>query len=183
MWKKTESDEFEREETTKPVATPTPPRPEIRSPNERATIGPSITIHGDVTGEEDLLIQGRIEGKVDLKQNNVTIGTNGQVKADIYARTVTVEGAVEGSLFGDEQIVVRKSGQVRGDIVAPRVSLEDGATFKGSIDMDVTPKAAPRARPSPAVATPATTTLRPAQPAAGDAAAEKDEPKAVEKKG
>ena len=82
------------------------------------------------------MIQGRVEGKVDLKQNNVTIGKSGRVKADIYGKLVTIEGEVEGNLFGQEQIIVRGTGDVRGNISAPRVSIEDGARFKGSIDME-----------------------------------------------
>jgi len=103
---------------------------------EAAVIGPSILIKGDLIGEEDLVIQGRIEGKVDFKQNRVTIAKNGRVKADVYGKLVTVEGEVEGKLFGQDQIVVRSSGTVRGNLSAPRVSIEDGAKFKGSIDMD-----------------------------------------------
>ncbi len=103
---------------------------------ENATIGPSIYIKGDLTGEENLVIQGRVEGKVDLKQNSVTIGKSGRVKADIYGKLVTIEGEVEGNLFGQDQIIIRATGNVRGNVSAPRISIEDGARFKGSIDMD-----------------------------------------------
>jgi cytoskeletal protein CcmA (bactofilin family) len=121
-------------------------------PGDRAIIGPSITIKGDVTGDEDLMIQGRIEGKVDLAQHNVTVGANGRIKANILGRSVTVEGDVEGDLHAEEQISIRKSGKVRGNISAPRVTIEDGATFKGSIDMErkATPRPAPAAPPAPA---------------------------------
>jgi cytoskeletal protein CcmA (bactofilin family) len=115
---------------------------------ERAIIGPSITIKGDVTGEEDLLIQGRVEGKVDLAQHNVTVGLNGRIKANIFGRSVTVEGEVEGDLHAEEQIAIRKSGKVRGNVSAPRVTIEDGAMFKGAIDMER--KAAPKPVVSPA---------------------------------
>jgi cytoskeletal protein CcmA (bactofilin family) len=111
-------------------------------PGERAIIGPSITIKGDVTGEEDLVIQGRVEGKVDLAQHNVTVGSNGRIKANIFGRSVTVEGEVEGDLHAEEQIAIRKSGKVRGNVSAPRVTIEDGAMFKGAIDMER--KAAPK---------------------------------------
>jgi cytoskeletal protein CcmA (bactofilin family) len=103
---------------------------------ERATIGPSIFIKGDLTGEEDLVIEGRVEGKVDLKQNNVTIGKNGRVKADLFGRIVTIEGEVDGNVFAREQAILRQSGAIRGNITAPRVVLEDGSRFKGSIDME-----------------------------------------------
>ena len=105
-----------------------------------AMIGPSITIKGDVSGDEDLVIQGRIEGKVDLAQHNVTIGADGRVKADVYGRTVIVEGEVEGDLRGKEQIILRETAKVQGSIAAPRVSLEDGAVFRGGIEMDASGK-------------------------------------------
>ncbi len=115
---------------------PVPVESKAEACREPAVIGPSILIKGDMIGEEDLVIQGRIEGKVDFKQNKVTIAKNGRVKADVYGKLVTVEGEVEGKLFGQDQIVVRSSGTVRGNLSAPRVSIEDGAKFKGSIDMD-----------------------------------------------
>jgi cytoskeletal protein CcmA (bactofilin family) len=115
---------------------------------DRAVIGPSITIKGDVTGEEDLVIQGRVEGKVDLAQHHVTVGANGRIKANIVGRSVTVEGEVDGDLRADEQIAIRKSGKVRGNISAPRVIIEDGATFKGSIDMEHKAAAQPAASPT-----------------------------------
>ena len=116
-----------------------PPAPSVLRPvppsTERATIGRSITIRGEVTGDEDLLIQGRVEGSVDLKQHSVTVGPEGQVKASIGGRIVTVEGRVEGNLTAQEQIILRKSAWVQGDIAAPRVVLEDGASFRGGVDM------------------------------------------------
>ena len=99
-------------------------------------IGTSIVIKGDVTGEEDLLVQGRVEGTIALKQNNLTIGKEGSIKANVRAKEIFIEGQVEGDLNGAERIAIQKSGTVRGNLVAPRVSLEDGAKFKGSIDME-----------------------------------------------
>ncbi|MCK5365542.1 MAG: polymer-forming cytoskeletal protein [Gammaproteobacteria bacterium] len=107
-----------------------------------ATIGPSIQINGDVTGNEDVRIEGRVEGTVSLSDNALTVGKEGQIKAAITARAIFVEGKVEGDLKGDEQVVVRSSGNVCGNIVAPRVTLEDGCKFKGSINMDVESSAA-----------------------------------------
>lgn len=72
-----------------------------------------------------------------LKKNSVTVGKNGRVKADIYGKVIRVEGRVQGNLFGDDKIIINKSGDVRGNLSAPRVTLEDGARFKGSIDMEV----------------------------------------------
>jgi cytoskeletal protein CcmA (bactofilin family) len=146
MWKK---DEFPQQ--PEPAATPPPPRSSSSSSNpvetrkEGATIGPSISIKGDLSGGEDLIIQGQVEGKIDLKQNNVKVGKSGRIKADIYGRMITIEGEVEGNLYGEEQIFLRQSGSVRGNIVAPRVSLEDGSKFKGSIDME--PKTGEKPRP------------------------------------
>jgi cytoskeletal protein CcmA (bactofilin family) len=124
----------------RPTSAPNPtsttaPEPPRRSA-ERATIGPSIFIKGDLTGDEDLVIEGRVEGRVDLKQNNVTVGKNGKVKADVSGRIVTIEGEVDGNVFAQEQAILRQSGAIRGNISAPRVVLEDGSRFKGSIDME-----------------------------------------------
>ena len=99
-------------------------------------IGPSIVIKGTVSGDEDLLVQGRVEGSIELKDNEVSIGQSGRVTADVNAKTVKIDGEVTGDINGGEKVVISKSGRVRGNIVAPRVTLEDGAIFKGSIDMD-----------------------------------------------
>ena len=112
------------------------PAPEPRRSGERATIGPSIIIRGDLSGGEDLVIEGRVEGKVDLKQHNVTVGKSGRVKADLYGKVVTIEGEVDGNVFAQEQAILRQAGAIRGNISAPRVILEDGSRFKGSIDME-----------------------------------------------
>jgi cytoskeletal protein CcmA (bactofilin family) len=134
-WKRTES------ETQEPTSySPVPPSPAAPSGGRReravAVIGSSISIQGDLSGEEDLTIHGRVDGKVDVKGNSVTIGESGRVKADVYGKTIIVEGQVDGNLFGGDQIVLRSSGHVRGNLTAPRVALEDGAQFKGAIDME-----------------------------------------------
>ena len=118
-----------------------PPASRNRGP---ATIGSTIQINGDVSGNEDVTIEGRVEGTINLKENVLTVGKDGQINATVNARTILVEGKVEGDLKGDEQVVVQRSGNVRGNIVAPRVTLEDGCKFKGSIDMDVEPSTATR---------------------------------------
>jgi cytoskeletal protein CcmA (bactofilin family) len=144
VWKRSDDQPSHNPEPS-PVSPPRPAAPApapVASPSEpprrteRATVGPSIFIKGDLSGEEDLVIEGRVEGKVDLKQNNVTIGKNGRVKADIFGRVVTVEGEVDGNVFAREQAILRQSGAIRGNITAPRVVLEDGSRFKGSIDME-----------------------------------------------
>ena len=141
MWKKEEDGQ---QAPTAPDNSPERPRPakQASAPAlaaEQATIGRSITIRGDVTGDEDLLIQGKIEGTVDLKQHSVTVGPQGRVKANLAGRTVTVEGEVDGDIRGQEQVSLKADSRVHGDIVSPRVVLEDGATFLGSIDMSGTP--------------------------------------------
>jgi len=99
-------------------------------------IGPSISIKGEITGEGDLTVQGQVEGIIDFKKNNVTIGRTGRIKADINGRSITIEGEVEGNLLGEEKIVLRPSGRVRGDMRAPAINLEEGAKFKGNIAME-----------------------------------------------
>ncbi|MDN3517730.1 polymer-forming cytoskeletal protein [Aquisalimonas lutea] len=107
----------------------------VRS-REAAVIGPSIHIDGTLKGEEDLLIEGRVTGTVQLREHSLTVGSKGQVEANVYAHTIMVEGQVDGDLYGSERVGVRSSARVRGNITAPRVSLEDGARFKGAIEMD-----------------------------------------------
>lgn len=136
MWKK---DDPSQPEPKTPPRTATPTVGEARTTRStstsRATIGRSITIKGEVTGDEDLLIEGRVDGSVDLKKNSVTVGPDGTVKADIRGRVVIIEGKVEGDLRADEQVVLRSTARLLGDIVAPRLVLEDGASFRGGVDM------------------------------------------------
>ncbi|SEO68443.1 bactofilin family protein [Aquisalimonas asiatica] len=103
---------------------------------EAAVVGPSIHIDGTLKGEEDLMIEGHVTGNVQLQDHSLTIGPNGRVEADLFANVVNVEGVVEGDLYGSERVVIRSSARVKGNITAPRVSLDDGAWFKGAIEMD-----------------------------------------------
>jgi len=100
-----------------------------------ATIGPSIHIKGELTGEEGLIIDGQVEGTINLKNNDLIIARNGQIKANVFAKTITIEGKLRGDLNGKDKVIIRASGDVQGNIISPRVVLEDGASFKGSIDM------------------------------------------------
>ena len=123
---------------TGPVTSAAQPHPSIRADSrDAAVVGPSIQIDGDVRGEEDLLIKGHINGTVRLVNNSVTIGPEGSIKADVHAQVVYVEGAVHGDLFASERVVIRKDAKVSGSITAPSVSLDEGAKFKGTIEMDV----------------------------------------------
>ena len=101
-----------------------------------AMIGPGININGDISGNESLVIEGKIEGKIHLPGHQVEVGKAGRVHADVVAKFVKVEGELKGDIDGKEKVVIAKSGNVRGNISAPRVMLEDGAIFKGSIDID-----------------------------------------------
>lgn len=99
-------------------------------------IGSGIQVNGDITGDENLVIEGKVDGSIKLDANEVSVGQSGQVKADVSARIVKIDGRVDGDITGQEKVVITKSGNVSGNIKAPRVTLEDGAIFKGSIDMD-----------------------------------------------
>lgn len=102
-----------------------------------AVIGPKIRFKGELVGEEDLLVQGQIDGTIDLRDNNLIVGKQGTVKANVLAKTIIIEGNVEGDIYGKEHIAIKASSNVKGNLVADRVTLEDGAKFKGSIDMDI----------------------------------------------
>jgi cytoskeletal protein CcmA (bactofilin family) len=106
------------------------------SMGKSALIGAGITVTGDISGTENLVIEGRVEGKIDLSGNQVMVGQSGKVHADVVAKVVKIEGEVQGDIDGKEKVVITKSGDVRGNISAPRVMLEDGALFKGSIDIN-----------------------------------------------
>ena len=103
---------------------------------ECAVIGRSIEINGDVRGNEDLRIEGDVSGTVELRNSNLTIGKEGKVRADVYAKSITVDGTTEGDLYASERIVVHVNANARGNITAPRVGIEEGAKFKGTIEMD-----------------------------------------------
>ncbi len=101
-----------------------------------AVIGATIKIKGEVSGDENLLIEGNVVGSVSLNGHDLTIGQKGSLEADLAAKTVKVEGQVTGDIKGEEKVIITQTGRVRGNITAPRVTLEDGAKFKGAIDMD-----------------------------------------------
>lgn len=106
------------------------------SSGQTTTIGSSIKLSGELNGDEDLLIQGQVEGNIYLKEYNLTIGEQGIIKANAFARSVTVRGQLTGDLNGVEKVTITSTGKVRGNIISPKVILEEGASFKGSIDMD-----------------------------------------------
>jgi cytoskeletal protein CcmA (bactofilin family) len=102
---------------------------------ESASIGKSIVINGQLSGSEDLMIEGHVDGKIELRNHVLTIGSNGRITAQIAAKAIIVFGHVTGNLTATEKVEIRESGSVEGDIVAPRVAIADGSTFRGSIDM------------------------------------------------
>ena len=98
-------------------------------------IGKSVVIKGELTGSEDLTIEGHVEGKIELRQNVLTIGPNGRIKAQVFAKSVVILGEVTGNVTASEKVDLRDNGSVDGDIAAPRVAIAEGAHFRGSIDM------------------------------------------------
>ena len=102
---------------------------------DQATIGKSLVIKGEVTGSESLYIDGRVEGSINLAGNRVTVGRNGVVSANINAREIVVLGKVRGNLTASDRVDIRSDGSLTGDVVAARISIEDGAFFKGGIDI------------------------------------------------
>ena len=128
-------------------------------------IGKSVFIKGELSGSEDLTIEGNVEGRIELKDNTLTIGPNGKIRAEVFAKQVIVLGEVVGNVTASEKVDIRDNGSVDGDVTSPRVAIAEGAHFRGAIDMQrATPPAgqaaskpaAKDASPAaPAVATPA----------------------------
>ena len=107
----------------------------VSSAQDQATIGKSLVIKGEVAGSESLYVDGRIEGSINLPGNRVTIGRNGVVSANITAREIVVLGKVRGNMNASDRVDIRNEGSLTGDVVAQRISIEDGAFFKGGIDI------------------------------------------------
>ncbi len=118
---------------------PTTPRPGAPAGTpaaaDQATIGKSLVVKGEVTGSESLYIDGKVEGAINLSGNRVTVGRNGQVAANISAREVVVLGKVRGNINASDRVDIRSEGSLTGDVSAQRISIEDGAFFKGGIDI------------------------------------------------
>jgi cytoskeletal protein CcmA (bactofilin family) len=124
--------------TSTATSEPTPvsaARNAIVNSNEQATIGKSLIIKGEVTGSEALYIDGKVEGSINLAGNRVTIGRNGVVSANVTAREIVIIGKVRGNLNASDRVDIRNEGSLTGDVVAQRISIEDGAFFKGGIDI------------------------------------------------
>ena len=132
----------QRRSASSPQSAPVPRGREREGKGDMANIGKSITINGDLTGEEDLVIEGKVEGKVTLPNSQLTIGANGTIKAEVQAKSVVVIGRVSGNVRGTERVEIQATGIVEGDVVAPRLVVAEGAVVNGSIQM--TSKPAPR---------------------------------------
>jgi cytoskeletal protein CcmA (bactofilin family) len=145
---------------------------------ERTTvnIGKSVVIKGELSGSEDLTIEGQVDGKIELRQNVLTIGPNGKIKAQVFAKSVVILGEVTGNVTASEKVDIRDNGSVDGDIAAPRVAIAEGAHFRGSVDMKRAPtagaSAAPKVESKPAP-TPAPTPTSGAAPVANPSGAQK----------
>jgi len=162
MWK--------RDESVKP-ATPSVPAPAVPAvpaasmppaaserrtqqvQGENVNIGKSVFIKGELSGSEDLTIEGNVDGKIELKDNVLTIGPNGKINAEVFAKSVVVLGIVIGNVTASEKVDIRDNGSVDGDITSPRVAIAEGAHFRGSVDMQrAGAKAAAAPAPKPAAA-------------------------------
>ncbi|HET7749513.1 MAG TPA: polymer-forming cytoskeletal protein [Terriglobales bacterium] len=151
MWKRKEEEESEGS-VTRPQGSSGPGRsepPRMTAPvSGTAHIGPSVFIKGELSGSEDLYIDGNVEGNIELPGSNLMVGPNGRVRAGIRARGVIIEGKVDGDIEATERVELRKTAVLMGSIVTQRVSIEDGAYFKGGVD--VKRQAAPVAQQPPA---------------------------------
>jgi cytoskeletal protein CcmA (bactofilin family) len=132
-----------------------------------ATIGKAVKIVGQIFTKEDLYVDGDVEGTIESHENKVTIGPNGRVQAGIRAREVIILGQVQGNVETSDKVDIRKDAKLVGDITTSRISIEDGALFKGSIDIK---KAEPKPAAAPTVTPAATPAPRPAEPVAAGAA-------------
>jgi len=118
-----------------PVHEPPNRAPAVAASTEQASIGKSLVIKGEITGSESLLIDGKVDGSINLPGNRVTIGANGQVAANIVAREVVILGKIRGNVSATDRVDIRAEGSLNGDVSAARISIEDGAFFKGGIDI------------------------------------------------
>lgn len=145
-----------------------PSRPVVATSVDQATIGKSLVIKGEVTGSESLYIDGRVEGSISLAGNRVTVGRNGVVSANITAREIVVLGKVRGNMTASDRVDIRSDGSLTGDVIAARISIEDGAFFKGGIDIRKSGQPAQKVNGEDKAAAPASTTVE--TPAAATAA-------------
>ena len=150
FWKRKEEPPLPPQEEIQPVfnpvkeVTPVSTSPQERklevaphdaSPSTVAHIGKSVTIKGELSGNEDLYIDGQVEGMIEVREHNLTIGPNGRVQANVTAKQVVLYGSLKGNVRAADRVDIRKTGSLIGDVVAARVMIEDGASIKGSVDI------------------------------------------------
>jgi cytoskeletal protein CcmA (bactofilin family) len=141
MWKRDEA----VKPPSAPAPVPVPPMQQVTAPTPQlesrrierdvVNISKSVVIKGELNGSEDLTIEGQVEGKIELKEHALTIGPNGKIKAQVFAKSVIVLGEVHGNVTASEKVDIRDGGSVDGDIISPRVAIAEGAHFRGSVDM------------------------------------------------
>src|SRR5437867_11599831 len=173
MWKRDESDRPGRQQLAPTSGhAPTPeqaytPRSKTSHQMERdiVNIGKSVVIKGELNGSEDLTIEGQVEGTIELRDHVLTIGPNGKIKAQVFAKSVIVLGEVTGNVTASEKVDIRDKGSVDGDIISPRVAIDDGAHFSGSVDMQRKGAAVPPQQQQQAQAQAPRPVATPAQPA------------------
>ncbi len=168
MWKPSQTGSTVPNPTPEPVR-PAPSGPAVEAPSrasavataEQATIGKGLSIKGEITGSESLFIDGKVEGSINLPGNRVTVGRNGQVAANVTAREVVILGKIRGNVNASDRVDIRAEGALSGDVAAARISIEDGAYFKGGIDIRKAETAKPVAVASVAAqAVPAAETMK-----------------------
>jgi cytoskeletal protein CcmA (bactofilin family) len=143
MWKRDEAPKPTGSQPSAPAAPVAPSQPLSAAPQpdsrrierDMVNIGKSVVIKGELNGSEDLTIEGHVEGKIELKDHVLTIGPNGKIKAQVFAKSVIVLGEVNGNVTASEKVDIRDGGSVDGDIISPRVAIAEGAHFRGSVDM------------------------------------------------
>src|SRR5687767_15752830 len=141
MWKRDEAVKPASPQPAAPAAPVAPTQSTASQPEPRrierdlVNIGKSVVIKGELSGSEDLTIEGHVEGKIELKDHLLTIGPNGRIKAAVFAKAVIVLGEVNGNVTASEKVDIRDGGSVDGDIVSPRVAIAEGAHFRGTVDM------------------------------------------------
>jgi cytoskeletal protein CcmA (bactofilin family) len=166
MWKRDEAVKPAGSQPATPAAPAAPsyqpahasaaPQPDTRRiERDVVNIGKSVVIKGELNGSEDLTVEGHVEGKIELKDHVLTIGPNGKIKAQVFAKAVIVLGEVNGNVTASEKVDIRDGGSVDGDIVSPRVAIAEGAHFRGTVDMQRKGGSQPQPQGKPAAAQPA----------------------------
>ena len=132
------TDNAPKSQSTPSTLNPAAPVKTVASPIEQATIGRTLVIKGEITGSESLYIDGRVEGSITFKDHRVTVGRNGVVQANIAAREVVIMGKVTGNVECSDRVDIRSEGTLTGDVVSQRISVEDGAMLRGSVQLSPT---------------------------------------------